>query len=322
MKMEDLNKTQIVLLTLLTSFVTSIATGIVTVTLMDQAPPAVTRTINRVVEKTIQTVVPGENQVTTVVKEVVVKEGDLLVSAVEKSSKSLVQVGAIDEDGNGVMLSLGVVVSGDGFIVTDKERIDGNRNNLIISTDGKSMDAEVVSEEDDFVILKAVEPENIASEDGSEGVNTDEEAKNNEIDLTPISLVDSNKIKLGQTVASLAGSDGATILTGIVSRLDKETVVEDTENADDVKKSSEVLKYIVPSFEIDKKSAGGPLIDTGGNLLGVNVITSTGKVLSVPANAIKDALLSMNNTSEEPVAIGENPDSGVEENKGDLTDGE
>ena len=36
--MEHLNKQQLILLTLLISFVTSIATGIVTVSLMDQAP--------------------------------------------------------------------------------------------------------------------------------------------------------------------------------------------------------------------------------------------------------------------------------------------
>jgi uncharacterized membrane-anchored protein YitT (DUF2179 family) len=59
MAMEDLNKNQIVLLTLLVSFVTSIATGIMTTSLLQVAPVEVTRNINRIVEKTIETVTPA-----------------------------------------------------------------------------------------------------------------------------------------------------------------------------------------------------------------------------------------------------------------------
>ena len=81
--MEGLTKQQIVLVALLISFVTSIATGIVTVALMDQAPPGVTQTINRVVERTIEKVVPtpSQNQSAAVVTKetIVVKEDDLVV---------------------------------------------------------------------------------------------------------------------------------------------------------------------------------------------------------------------------------------------------
>lgn len=62
MDIQDLNKSQLILLAILISFVTSIATGISTVTLMQQAPSSVTVPINRIVKQTIEKVVPVESK--------------------------------------------------------------------------------------------------------------------------------------------------------------------------------------------------------------------------------------------------------------------
>jgi hypothetical protein len=56
MNLEDLNKTQLLLLTVLVNFVTSIAVGVLTVSLLDQAPPTVTQTVNRIVDHTVETI--------------------------------------------------------------------------------------------------------------------------------------------------------------------------------------------------------------------------------------------------------------------------
>src|SRR3989338_9783586 len=58
MDIEDLSKAQLILLTILVNFVTSVATAILAVSLLDHAPPYVTQTINRVVEHSIETVAP------------------------------------------------------------------------------------------------------------------------------------------------------------------------------------------------------------------------------------------------------------------------
>lgn len=92
--MEELNKTQLVLLMLFISFVTSIATGIVTVTLLEQAPKSVTQQINRVVERTVEKVVPGPGITKTIntTTQVVVSEDDLIIQAVQKTSPALVRI--------------------------------------------------------------------------------------------------------------------------------------------------------------------------------------------------------------------------------------
>src|SRR3989344_3153329 len=96
MDLEQLSKTQIILLTLLVSFVTSIATGIVTVSLVNQAPPGITQTVNRIVERTVERVVPDVKltqgaAVVTTEKTVVVKEDDLIAEAIGKVSSRVIR---------------------------------------------------------------------------------------------------------------------------------------------------------------------------------------------------------------------------------------
>jgi hypothetical protein len=56
MDIEDLSKAQLLLLTVMVNFVVSIATGILTVSLLDRAPVQVSQGVDRIVEHTIQTI--------------------------------------------------------------------------------------------------------------------------------------------------------------------------------------------------------------------------------------------------------------------------
>lgn len=56
MNIEELSKAQLLLLTVMVNFIVSIATGILTVSLLDQAPIQVSQGVDRVVERTIQAV--------------------------------------------------------------------------------------------------------------------------------------------------------------------------------------------------------------------------------------------------------------------------
>ena len=122
--MEELNKQQLILLALLLSFVTSIATGIVTVTLMDQAPPAVTQTINRVVERTIETVVPKEQSAVTVVREIVkeipVNENEIVFKVVKEAAPAIAKLFAVVSPASGEEVLQELVLGSGFFLLGDR----------------------------------------------------------------------------------------------------------------------------------------------------------------------------------------------------------
>lgn len=68
MNIEDLTKAQLLLLTVLVNFVVSIATGILTVSLLDEAPANITQTVNRIVDHTVETISTPIQVATTAVK--------------------------------------------------------------------------------------------------------------------------------------------------------------------------------------------------------------------------------------------------------------
>lgn len=92
MEIKDLNKTQLILLSVLISFVTSIATGITTVALMEQAPPSIIQPINRIVRQTVEKIVPGEEKV------VIIKEEDVLGEMVAKTKLAGIEINCVVKD--------------------------------------------------------------------------------------------------------------------------------------------------------------------------------------------------------------------------------
>src|SRR4051812_22400263 len=119
MDLEHLNKHQIVLLTLLVSFVTSIATGIVTVSLMNQAPPSISRTINQIVERTVETVAaPSLPAAVATEHTVVVKEDDLTAQSIAGVQKAMIRI--VDAKTPDSLVARGVIVDKTGLALTDR----------------------------------------------------------------------------------------------------------------------------------------------------------------------------------------------------------
>ena len=246
MNIETLTKSQIVLLTLLVSFVTSIATGITTVALMDQAPPAITQTINRVVEHTVERVVPQSQPAAaaeTVKETVIVKESDSIAGAVSDATPSVLRISS--KDGT-TPLAVGLALT-ENLIVTDSA----------IVKDGTSYTATL---EDGSVIALDKKP----YVSGSLALfSVDTEAASNTPALTPLP-VQRTLPKLGETVIALTGLRAPRIDTGVVTSIVAASSATSTEG-----KLVTTPSSFESSIDLSPLAAGSVFISTSGALVGV-----------------------------------------------------
>ena len=281
--MENLTKQQIVLLTLLISFITSIATGIVTVALMNQAPVGVVQTINRVVEKTIQTVTTPAKEVQTVVKQTVtVNPDDQIVSAIEENSQSVVRIYRTNTDPTSqsnptIFVGIGAVVTDDGLVATD---------NSLISDGGKYFTTSAKGDLIDLSIVRSITGEQIALLKINDDKNLSGFSK---------ASVSSDNLKLGQTVVYIGGETKNTVATGIVSSLStKDVKIDDTSTS---------TKTVISSIETSINTnfiPGGLLLDLSGELVGIKstYMDSAKTELFAPVTDLQDTISSLATSSQ------------------------
>ena len=137
-------------------------------------------------------------------------------------------------------LGSGVLVSPQGFILTNNHVIQGADEIDVLLRDGRSAAASVVGTdpESDLAVLKI----NVA-------------------DLPPIVLGDSDSLKVGDVVLAIGNPFGVgqTVTSGIVSATDRSQLGLSTfEN------------YIQTDASINPGNSGGALVNTKGQLVGIN----------------------------------------------------
>lgn len=264
--MNDLNAQQLILLALFVSFVTSIATGIFTVSLLEQAPPAVTQTINRVVEHTVETVVQGETKVVNTIKEIPAE--DRITSAIDVVTPALVRVAfsssvasatsskvaALGRSlANGSYESVGFVLDAKKGLMVTALPPGGEETYDIVLFDDTRLPAEAVSRENGLLVLRLA---STTSATFSKGVRLNTE---------PLSL--------GQTVFAL-GYDGLirTVSLGVVSGYKAHTA-----------SSSAVIRT---SIESSTNIIGAPIVTSGGEVIGL----FSGSAGVIPAEILEAAL--------------------------------
>lgn len=254
MDIEELSTTQIILLALLVSFVTSIATGIVTVSLLAQAPPVVTNTVNQIVERTVETVLPADDtKPATTIKEttVVVKEEDLITKSISDSFGKTARIFS------GVATSSTVVGLG------------------AVTNVGILVDSSVVDSEHLVSIGGLSEVFTVDAEYPEIGIAVLKPKSNDTVIKGAFIIGNTDSMKLGQTAIALLSVTSERVQIGAVSsksllaKVTKKDKAEATVRAID----TNITGSLVP---------GTPLVNIFGDVIGVSTFASpAGSFVSV-----------------------------------------
>ena len=191
MDIKDLNKKQLILLTLLITFVVSIATGIVTVSLMNQMPPKATQTITNVVQRTIEkvTTLPAVTdngiKTETTEKEKTFGTNEALVSIYPAPKKNEVSDGKENSSTPEVVLApepvkslgQGIIISDAGLIMVEDNILDDDLN-YVVALGQEFFTAKVVKKYGNgFVVLGIItktDPLVVANESQKDSAKPDE----------------------------------------------------------------------------------------------------------------------------------------------------
>ena len=198
MNIEELSKSQLILLTILVNFITSVGTGIITVSLLDQAPPFVTQTVNRVVEHTIQTVtqeVPV--QPAAAASAPAPSNQDLVTAAIGADASRVVALYDGTTGTSSPAITVGTYLPKTKAVVT--AALDALPDNILVGfADGSYAPASISKKGSGIAIYGFADGATLPA-------------------ATAPTLVASGSLKLGETALAV-GSDGAAS-TGIVSRV-------------------------------------------------------------------------------------------------------
>ncbi len=158
----------------------------------------------------------------------------------------------------------GVIISSDGYIITNHHVIEGADSISILLPDKGRYDAEVVGEDTltDLALLKI-----------------------DETGLTAMSLGDSDQLRVGETVAAIGNPLGyfqQTVTAGIISAVDRQVRFPGSDFA---------YSFVQTDALVNPGNSGGPLVNLDGEIIGINtakisLLGVEGIGLSIPSNTV------------------------------------
>lgn len=203
-----------------------------------------------------------------------------IVNAVEKVSKSVVNIASVRMMQDQLFrvfpvqgVGSGIIIDDRGHILTNNHVIDGTDKLRVTLGDSKQVSAKVVGtdEETDLAVLRA-EPLEINSKDA--------------VKFQPVNLGNSEELKVGQIVMAVGNpfglTGGPTVTSGIISSLNRNVQFENG-----------ILELVQTDAAINPGNSGGPLINTKGEVVAINTAKipyGQGIGFAVPINTVKSIL--------------------------------
>jgi len=295
--MENLTKTQFVLLVILVSFVTALFTGIVTATLVNQAPPLMTQTISKVIEKVNPLSQFSEQPRPPAAQQILVGQEELTIKIVENVSSAVVSIIAVKDfpvfeqyftnpfgqdeffrrlippeflpnfqipqyrqkgtEERQVSSGSGFFISEDGLIATNRHMVEDKEAEYWILLNDGGKLKAKVMALDPLQDIAILKIESAISE------------KHNFIPLA-----DSDKIKVGQTVIAIGNALGEfqnTVSVGVISGLHRSIIASGALSGE-----TALSELIQTDAAINPGNSGGPLLDLGGRAIGINTAIARG----------------------------------------------
>ena len=234
----------------------SATTGAVVHSLDDNSTPTV--------RSEVSTVAKGTTSTTTTVKAALAKitPSVVIIKSTVTSSRNNGSFGGPGSFGNGQSQSTaagtGIVVSSDGLVLTNAHVIDGGTNITVTLADGSKHNATIIGEDTnaDLAVIKVA------------GVTG----------LTPATFAKSADVEIGDGVIAVGNAedlgDTPSVTEGIISA--KNRSISDT--------SSSLSGLLQTDAAISPGNSGGPLVDTNGNVIGMNTAVERGTSSEPAAN--------------------------------------